>query len=184
MDVIDDPESPDAAAPGPDAAATATLDLTPRDVDARPRRRTPWPAYLGLVLVLGGVAWVLVSGLNNATTFFYNVDDALAARSEIGDRRVRLQGNVVDGTVREEGGRVDFRLRYHDATVEVAHTGELPALFQPAIPVVVEGRFDGDRFRSDRILVKHDETYDEANPDRIRDARTDAEEGRTTEPAP
>jgi cytochrome c-type biogenesis protein CcmE len=41
--------------------------------------------------------------------------------------------------------------------------------------VVVEGRFVGDRFRSEKILVKHDENYDEDNPDRIRDAERDAE---------
>lgn len=181
--MIDDPESPDALDAG-EGERGPSVDLTPREVAARPRRRAPWGAYVVLVAVLGAVGLVMFNGLSEATTFFYNVDDALAARSEIGDRRVRLQGNVIDGSVREEGGRVDFRLRYGDAVVPVAHTGELPALFQPAIPVVVEGRFDDDTFRSDRILVKHDETYDEANPDRIRDARTDAEEGGSGEPAP
>lgn len=163
---VDDPESLDAQ----------SLDLAPRD---RPvssgRSRRPWLAGIVLVAVLAGLVWVLVAGLSDATTFFYNVDDAVAARDEIGDRRVRLQGNVVDGSVTEHTGGLSFTLRYGSAQVEVDHRGDVPPLFQPAIPVVVEGRFEGDGFTSDRVLVKHDETYDEVNPDRIRDANSDAE---------
>ena len=52
----------------------------------------------------------------------------------------------------------------------------VPELFQPDIPVVMEGRFVGDRYVSDRILVKHSEEYEAENEDRLVDARsTDAD---------
>ena len=50
------------------------------------------------------------------------------------------------------------------------HQGDPPELFQPGIPVVLEGRFAGRRrFDSDRILVKHAETYVADNPERVDD---------------
>ena len=56
------------------------------------------------------------------------------------------------------------------------HTGEPPELFGPKVPVVLEGKFVGDEFRSDRILIRHDNNYDEENQDRIRRAKQDADQ--------
>jgi cytochrome c-type biogenesis protein CcmE len=50
-------------------------------------------------------------------------------------------------------------------------------LFGPKIPVVLEGTFVGDRFASDEILIRHDNAYDEANPERIQEAERDAQQG-------
>ena len=38
------------------------------------------------------------------------------------------------------------------------------------------GKFNGQRFVSDQIWVKHDEKYEEDNKDRINDAETDAKD--------
>jgi cytochrome c-type biogenesis protein CcmE len=40
-------------------------------------------------------------------------------------------------------------------------------MFKPGIPVVLEGRFDGDTFASDRIMVKHSEDYVAKHPSRV-----------------
>jgi cytochrome c-type biogenesis protein CcmE len=56
---------------------------------------------------------------------------------------------------------------YNGATVPVVHRGEIPKLFQPGIPVVLEGRWQGEVFASDRMLIKHNEVYVEQNPDRV-----------------
>ena len=165
---LDDDESADAA----------PLDLTPqpgRDVAPRARStRAPWLKVALLAAVVVAIGVVLANGLGNATTFFYNVDEAVEKRSEIGDRRVRVQGNVIKGSIDQRDNGVAFTLSYNGSSVDIDHRGDTPDLFGPEIPVVVEGRFVGDRFRSEKILVKHDENYDEDNPDRIRDAERDA----------
>jgi cytochrome c-type biogenesis protein CcmE len=117
---------------------------------------------------------VLFEGLTNATVYFYNVDQAVAKRSELGTSRFRIQGNVIPTSVRDEGQRMEFDLKYHDVVVHVVHTGDVPSLFKPAIPVVLEGSFRGDTYRSDRMLLKHDETYDEDHKSRTREAEQDA----------
>ena len=44
-------------------------------------------------------------------------------------------------------------------TISVAHTGAPQQLFQEGIGVVITGTWDGDLFRSDEMMVKHDEQY-------------------------
>ncbi len=173
--MIDDPESQDAA----------PLDLSPRDVAVRPRASAGrrWGTALAAVAVVGGIGVVIANGLGGATTFFYNVDDAVSKREEIGDKRVRIQGNVVDGSVdssSEQG--VSFTLAYGGETVDVYLTGDVPDLFATGIPVVVEGEFADGRFDADDVLIRHDASYDEENPDRQAEAERDAEQNERQEP--
>lgn len=127
-------------------------------------RRRLWLA--GLV-VLGALGFLVFQGLGNATLYFRTADEAVAQRSELGDRRFRIEGDVVDGSVQKVGNDVSFTLTSKSVEVPVRHQGDPPELFKPGIPVVLEGRFQGDVFSSDRILVRHSETYVAENPDRV-----------------
>lgn len=151
------------------------LDLTPREAppvrggDDQKRKRLLVGGFLVvLLLVLGVVAW---QGLSNAALYFRNADEAVAQRDELGDRRFRLQGVVVPGSVEREGVAVRFVVAHNDVEVAVFHEGDPPDLFQPDIPVVLEGRWSqtDDVFESDAILVKHTEEYESDNPDRTDD---------------
>ena len=122
--------------------------------------------WLAAVVVLGALGFLLYQGLGNATLYFRTADEAVAQREKLGDRRFRIEGNVLS-PVQEEGGFVSFRIESKGVEVPVTHKGDPPELFQPGIPVVLEGRFQGDGFSSDRILVKHSETYVAENPDRV-----------------
>ena len=186
MDVSDDPESPDATPVGPDAARgssdNAVFDLAPRTTpdgtgarsasSSGAKRRV---AVAVLVLLVVGLGYVLFQGLNDAATFFYNVDEAVEQRSDLEGDRFRMQGNVVEGSIEETGSGVDFVITYNDVKVPVSHTGTPPELFGTGIPVVIEGTFVGNGFASDEILIRHDNEYDEENPDRIDDAERDAQ---------
>jgi len=123
--------------------------------------------WLAGVVVLAALGFLVFQGLGNATLYFRTADEAVAQRSQLGDRRFRIEGDVVDGSVRQEGNDVSFTLTSKSVEVPVRHRGDPPELFRPGIPVVLEGRFQGDHFTSDRILVKHSETYVAENPDRV-----------------
>lgn len=134
---------------------------------ARARNRRLWA--VGLV-VLAALGFLVFQGLSNATVYFKTADEAVAERASLGERRFRLEGMVLAGSVRDTGSEVDFTVRGEaGAMVSVVHDGEVPELFQPGIPVVMEGRWDGDRYRSDRILVRHTSEYRAENPDRVAD---------------
>jgi cytochrome c-type biogenesis protein CcmE len=121
---------------------------------------------VGLAAIAGAIVMLFVN-LGSATTFFRTADQAVADRDHLGSRRFRIEGTVVDGSVRQAGEQVEFAIASNRVTVSVRHTGDPPQLFKPGIPVVLEGRFDGDLFASDRILVKHTESYKVKHPDRV-----------------
>ena len=128
-----------------------------------------------IVVVLGALAFVATKALSDASLFFYNADEAVAKRDELGDTRFRLQGTVEDGSIVDTGDGVDFAVYFNGVAVDVHHRGDPPEMFEAGEPVVLEGRWDRsvDVFASDRMLVKHDEQYDAENEDRI----TQAEQG-------
>lgn len=129
--------------------------------------RTPRRLWVAGAVVLAALAFLVVKGLGNATVYFRTADEAVAQRESLGDRRFRIQGTVVAGSVRNAGQDVAFSIESNGVTVPVLHQGDPPELFQPGIPVVLEGRFRGQQFASDRILVKHSETYVAENPERV-----------------
>lgn len=151
------------------------LDLTPRTAPAagraRARRRRPVTVWLALAAVTLGIAFVVLQGLGNATLYFRNVDEAVAQRDELGDRRFRLQGLVGDDVEEVDGG-LRFTLEFNGAAVQVHHRGDPLDLFRPGQSVVLEGRFaeGADTFLSDHMMVKHDEDYTEDHADRVADA--------------
>ena len=126
---------------------------------------------VGAIVVLGALGFLLTR-LGDATLYFRTADEAVAHRDDLGDRRFRIEGVVTAGSVRQSGDDVTFTIEENGVRVPVRHTGDPPELFQPNIPVVLEGRFadeGSDVFSSDRIMVKHSESYQEDNPERTED---------------
>jgi cytochrome c-type biogenesis protein CcmE len=168
---------------GLDDAADTGIDLRPRtSPDGSPvpvrRRRHPF-AWVVLVLVVVGLGFVVLNGLSGATLYFRNADEAVAQRDDLGTRRFRIQGLVVDEPV-IDGEVATFEIAYNDVVVPVRLTQGIPDLFQVGRPVVMEGHLaEGTEvlFLADRIFVKHDEVYEEEHSDRITEAE-DGEEGR------
>ncbi len=134
-----------------------------------------------LVAVVGALAFVAVKALGEASLFFLNADEAVEQRDDLGTDRFRLQGTVVDGTLDETDDGVAFDVEFNGVTVAVVHEGDPPELFQPDIPVVLEGNWEGEVFASDRILVKHSSEYEAENEERL-DEADEGGESDTVEP--
>lgn len=133
--------------------------------------------FLALLVVAFG--FIVIRGLGDAALFFYNADEAIERKDDLGESRFRLQGRVVPATVTEsvdDDGTilVNFTVAHNDAQVAVSHQGDPPQLFKDGIPVVLEGQWEGSTFTSNRMLVKHEETYTEGNPERVDDYQPEA----------
>lgn len=73
-----------------------SLDLSPRPVSARQRRkRRPWPAIIVLLLVVVSGGVVLTKFLTSAIDYYCNVDEIGTKSGCEPGRRLRIQG-VVD----------------------------------------------------------------------------------------
>jgi cytochrome c-type biogenesis protein CcmE len=128
--------------------------------------------WIASVVILGALGFLVFRGLGNATVFFKTADEAVRDKGSLGTHRFRVEGVVVDGSVHPEGNDVLFKIANNGAVIDVLHTGDPPELFKPNIPVVLEGRWAGDHYASDRIMVKHTESYRVKNPDRVSDYST------------
>ena len=144
------------------------------------RRRSPW-AYGALVLVLVGIGVVAYQALSSASLYFYNADEAVEQKAaELGDQRFRVQGWCTTTSSRGPTATASpSRSGTTASRCPVEHDGDPPELFEPGIPVVLEGHWagSGEAFKSDRILVKHSEEYQAENGDRL----DDAEDGETAD---
>jgi cytochrome c-type biogenesis protein CcmE len=132
--------------------------------EAKPRTKRAALLFLGAAAVL---AFFAVRSLGESTVFFKTADEAVRDKQELGTHRFRIEGTVLAGSVREADDRTRFTIAEKGAQVAVVHDGAPPDLFQPGIPVVLEGRWAGDHFASDRIMVKHTEQYKAKHPDRV-----------------
>ena len=163
--------------------------LTPRPVQ-RPARTRRWIAALVTVAVAAGVALLVSNLLGDAALFFYNADEAVERRDELASQRFRLQGTPLSepqNTFYQDQPVLAFPVGFDGTVVDVVHAGDPPELFQPGVPVVLEGAWrqgpgpgpstaaDGWHFASDRMLVKHDNDY--RNRDDYEERVTEADEG-------
>lgn len=136
-------------------------------------RRRSGRIWAALAVVVAAVGFLMWQGLGNATVYFYTADEAVEEKDSLGSRRFRIEGAVVPGSVEERASDsenvVDFEIISAGVKVPVRHVGNPPELFQPGIPVVLEGKWEGDVYASDRIMVKHTTEYKAENPDRVDD---------------
>jgi cytochrome c-type biogenesis protein CcmE len=123
------------------------------------RGRSRWRLVVAGLVVLAALAFLLARGLDDATLYFRTTAEAVAERDALADRRFRILGRVVPGSVRSTGEDVMFLIEADDVRAQVRHRGDPPELFKEGIPVVLEGRWQSDVFASDRIMVKHSSEY-------------------------
>lgn len=161
-----------------------TLDLTPRTV-GDPRRRSSRGFVIAVLVGLAAVIVFLIWFLVQNSSAFYEANQAVERREDLGDRRIQLLGSpVTTGVELEvdgEPGRA-FSVAFEGVTADVVFLGTTADLFQPDVPVVLEGEWvngaapvnafecganDGWWFRADHMLVKHDDEY---RADRVTEA--------------
>jgi cytochrome c-type biogenesis protein CcmE len=97
--------------------------------------------------------------LSDSIVFFFTPAEAMARNMSEGTR-FRLGGLVAQGSLRQEGTKVEFIVTDTEKSIPVIYRGQLPDLFREGQGVVAEGRLDGQgAFIADTVLAKHDETY-------------------------
>jgi cytochrome c-type biogenesis protein CcmE len=160
------------------------MDLSPREVvptAVGTRRRRPWAAAIVLVLVLGVGGVFVTKFLTSAIDYYCNVDEIGSKDGCDVGRAIRIQGVVERGSLVDEGSGVEFLVSYRGVSMPVVVGSKPTGIFQECIPVVVTGRVveapdtaAGLLFEGEEILVKHDESYDESNAERVGQANAEA----------
>ncbi len=114
-----------------------------------------------IVVALGALGFVSMGDLGENLVYYWSPSELTAAGAPA-DATVRLGGMVVPGTYTwdRETHTVTFDVTDTKTTVHVVNQGNPPEMFREGIGVVVEGRIGSDGvFRSDKVMVKHDNEY-------------------------
>jgi cytochrome c-type biogenesis protein CcmE len=120
---------------------------------------------VALLVIVGALSWVLVSGLRNSLVYYRTPTELLGmGRDGIG-QQIRLGGFVVPGSVTHAGDALRFVVSDGTSRMTVIATGGVPSLFRSGQGVVLEGHESGDgAFRADTVLVKHNGVYRPPTP--------------------
>jgi cytochrome c-type biogenesis protein CcmE len=154
----------------------AELDLSPRPtapVTPRTKRRK-WGAIAVLAAVVVGGGIIVTQFLGSAIDYYCNVDDLGAKAGCEEGKRLRVQGEVVEGSLVQEANLTSFTIAFNDATLPVVLAGDPGGIFQECIAVVVRGRLVGGVFEGNQVETKHDNTYTAANEGRVEDGENPA----------
>jgi cytochrome c-type biogenesis protein CcmE len=113
------------------------------------------------LLLLGGATTLVLLAISDSVAFFASPTDIATGKIDT-ERRFRLGGLVVEGSVQRGGadGMVTFALTDQANAVQVAYRGLLPDLFREGQGIVAQGVLGADGvFVASEVLAKHDETY-------------------------
>ena len=125
-----------------------------------PRRQR----FLLIAAALAGVGFAVALALRafqENLLYFYSPSQVSRGEAPM-DKRFRVGGLVVVGSVARDPGTLTVRFRLTDTLQElpVTYTGILPDLFREGQGIVTHGRLEADGgFAADEVLAKHDENY-------------------------
>jgi cytochrome c-type biogenesis protein CcmE len=153
------------------------VDLTPRTNDessVASKKKRRWIPIVMVVAAMSAGGVVVTKFLTSAIDYYCNVDEVGSRPGCEGDRRLRVQGIVEEGSVQQQDGGTSFVMVFNLEKIKVVYAGDPGGVFQECIPVVAHGRVIDGTFESDRIEVKHSNSYVEKNKTRLDTANEEA----------
>ncbi len=122
-----------------------------------------------LILFLGGLGYLIYSGVSQDSVYFLNVSEALAMdESELG--QARLFGKVAPQNITPKKGGLGVAFDLKDqkeapGTIRVDYSGAVPDTFKEGVEVIVEGNFvNGHKmFRATSLITKCPSKYEKKN---------------------
>ena len=127
--------------------------------------KKPFAGLLALLVAAGAVTFFALGNLEENIVYYWTPSDLLGKKDAVQDGTVRLGGMVQNGTLDWDPESLDLRFVMGEQpdpggpTVKVVSKGVPPQMFREGIGCVVEGRFDGQVFHSERLMVKHSNEY-------------------------
>ena len=121
-----------------------------------------WGYGLAGVAVLVVAGYMIFQARGTSLVYFVLPNEHAADPGQFDGRRIRLGGIVASGTVAfdERDLQLTFDVTDGIKSYSVRHSGAPPELFKENTGVVIEGRFEGETFVSDNVLVRHSEVYE------------------------
>ena len=98
------------------------------------------------VLILVSLAYLAYTGVQDSKSYYVTIKELNGMGNEAYSKRLRVAGNVVPGSIKRSGTRVDFLLKENDLTLPVSYTGTEapPDTFKDDSQALADGSFGRD----------------------------------------
>ena len=112
---------------------------------------------VGAVIIVGALVWLGWVGASQSKTYYHTISELSALQGSALHQRMRVSGNVVDGSIKHLPGRIDFTLTEEGKTLPVSYVGDspLPDTFKGGAQALAEGKLMPDgRFVAEQVQAK------------------------------
>lgn len=134
-----------------------------------PQRRRRFMLFGALGVLAVAVTALSLGGIEKNLVYYLSPEELLAKGAAAQGATVRLGGVVQKDSVHWDVKTMDLSFAVGmaesgGAAVRVTAHGAPPQMFQEGIGAVVEGSYDGQVFKGERVMVKHSNEYRPPGP--------------------
>jgi cytochrome c-type biogenesis protein CcmE len=120
-----------------------------------------------IVVIVGTLAWLAASGIRESKTYYKTISELKQMTGSDAARRVRVTGDVVEGSIRHQGAQVHFQIREKErnTVLNVVYLGKdpLPDTFRDNAQAMADGKLAADgTFHANSIAAKCPSKYEAA----------------------
>ena len=119
------------------------------------------------VLILLSLGYLAYTGVQDSKSYYVTIRELNGMGNDAYSKRLRVAGNVVPGSIKRSGTRVDFMLKENDLTLPVSYTGTEapPDTFKDDSQALADGSFGRDGvFHAKQLQAKCASKYAPQQP--------------------
>jgi cytochrome c-type biogenesis protein CcmE len=112
---------------------------------------------IGAIVIVGTLVWLGWVGASQSKTYYHTISELQTLDNAAKHQRMRVSGNVVDGSIQHLPGRIDFVLQEEGKSLPVSYVGDspLPDTFKGGAQALAEGKLMPDgRFVAEQVQAK------------------------------
>jgi len=120
-----------------------------------------------ITVVVGTLVWLAITGSTQSKTYYYNVSEVGQMGHQAYGKRIRVGGDVENGSIRRVGNQTQFVLVWEGQKIQVIYTGSepLPDTLRDGAQALADGKLDRDQvFRASQVQAKCASKYESAAP--------------------
>ena len=109
-------------------------------------RRTYIRIRAAIVVIVLSLGYLAYTGVEESKSYYVTIKELQGMGDGAYSKRLRVAGNVVSGSIKRSGTRVDFMLKEQDRTLAVSYTGTEapPDTFKDDSQALADGSFGRD----------------------------------------
>jgi cytochrome c-type biogenesis protein CcmE len=116
-----------------------------------------------IVVVVGTLVWLGFTGSKESQTYYKTVAEVCKGPEQVLGKRIRVGGDVVDGSIQHVGSTTQFVLMWEGQRLNVVYTGSdpLPDTFKSGAEALADGKLGADQvFRASKVQAKCASKYE------------------------